>query len=119
MLADIAHNTEEITSFVNELLELSESESQSQYAKDDDVDVAALSRSVVAGFEQQGAGRLQLSVESSLPEGFTIRSNASALSKILARLLSNALKFTEQGRVTVRLSEAGGQLRIEVEDTMC
>lgn len=66
---------------------------------------------------KQGAGCLQLSVESSLPEGFTIRSNANALGKILARLLSNALKFTEQGRVTVRLSEAGGQLRIEVEDT--
>ena len=117
MLADIGHNTEEITNFVNELLELSESESQSQYAKDDDVDVAALCRSVVADYEQQNAGHLQISVESSLPEGFTIRSNANALSKILARLMSNALKFTEQGRVTVRLYEAGGLLKIEVEDT--
>lgn len=66
---------------------------------------------------QQNAGHLQISVESSLPEGFTIRSNANALSKILARLMSNALKFTEQGRVTVRLYEAGGLLKIEVEDT--
>jgi signal transduction histidine kinase len=31
--------------------------------------------------------------------------------------MSNALKFTEQGRVTVRLYEAGGLLKIEVEDT--
>jgi len=39
MLADISHNTSEITNFVNELLELSESESQSHYPKNDDVDI--------------------------------------------------------------------------------
>ena len=31
--------------------------------------------------------------------------------------MSNALKFTEQGSVVVRLASADGMLRIEVEDT--
>lgn len=42
MMADITHNTTAITNLVNELLELSESESQSSYPLNEDVDVAAV-----------------------------------------------------------------------------
>ena len=115
MLADISHNTNEITNFVNELLELSESESQSHYTKTDDVDIAALCHSVIG--ECVNPVHLQLSVESTLPDGFTLKSNADAIHKILTRLMSNALKYTQQGCVTIKLKIRNEKLRIEVEDT--
>ena len=117
MLGDITHNTNEITSFVNELLELSDCESQSQFAKDDDVDIIQLCRQVVAESEAENTAHLQLSVESQLPEGFAIKSNTAAIHKILTRLMSNALKFTEQGRVTIRVETGQGNVSISVEDT--
>ena len=127
MLSDISHNTNEITDLVNELLELSESESQSHYAKNDDVDIVAICRSVIAEGENENPARLTLSVESLLPDGFTLKSNADAIRKILTRLMSNALKFTEQGSVVVKLKvlgqakrqsrEGSGLLEVAVEDT--
>ena len=117
IMADISHNTTEITNFVNELLELSESESQSVYQLDEDVDVAAICQEAIEASETANQGRLVLSVNSELPDGYRLKSNATAIRKILDRLMSNALKFTVNGSVTIRLKSEKGQLKIEVEDT--
>lgn len=118
MLADIGHNTNEITNFVNELLELSESESQSHYDKNDDVDVVALCQQVLDRAEGEAAGRVRLVLDNRLAEHFMLRSNDVALQKILDRLMSNALKFTAEGCITIRIDTGQNtQLRIEVEDT--
>ena len=117
IMADISHNTTEITNFVNELLELSESESQSVYQLDDDVDVPTICQEAIEASETANQGRLVLSVSSELPEGYRLKSNAAAIRKILDRLMSNALKFTVNGSVTIRLKSEKGQLKIEVEDT--
>ena len=117
IMADISHNTTEITNFVNELLELSESESQSVYQLDEDVDVPTICQEAIEASEAANQGRLALSVSSELPEGYRLKSNAAAIRKILDRLMSNALKFTVNGSVTIRLKSEKGQLKIEVEDT--
>lgn len=117
IMADISHNTNEITNFVNELLELSESESQSSYQLTDDVDVAAICGEVIEAFEVENDGRLALHVSSQLPDGYRLKSNAAAIRKILDRLMSNALKFTIEGSVTIRLKTENKQLQIAVEDT--
>ena len=117
IMADISHNTTEITNFVNELLELSESESQSVYQLGDDVDVPTICQEAIEASETANQGRLVLSVNSELPEGYRLKSNAAAIRKILDRLMSNALKFTVNGSVTIRLKSEKGQLKMEVEDT--
>ena len=70
---------------------------------------------------------VRLLSESLLPDGFTLKSNADAIRKILTRLMSNALKFTEQGSVVVKMKvlgqakrqsrEGNGLLEVAVEDT--
>ena len=117
IMADISHNTTEITNFVNELLELSESESQSVYQLDEDVDVAAICQEAIEASETANQGKLALSVSSELPDGYRLKSNATAIRKILDRLMSNALKFTMSGSVTIRLKSEKGHLKIAVEDT--
>ena len=81
------------------------------------MDIAALCRQVLEESEADNCAHLSLSVESSLPEGFSIKSNSEALHKILCQLMSNALKYTEKGSVKIRLAMEGDLLRIEVEDT--
>ena len=117
IMADISHNTTEITNFVNELLELSESESQSVYQLDEDVDVAAICQEAIEASETANQGKLALSVSSELPDGYRLKSNATAIRKILDRLMSNALKFTMSGSVTIRIKTEKGHLKIAVEDT--
>lgn len=117
IMADISHNTTEITNFVNELLELSESESQSMYQLADEVDVTAICREAIDACEAENQGRLALSVSSELPAEYRLKSNATAIRKILDRLMSNALKFTTKGSVTIKVKADNKQLQIAVEDT--
>jgi len=46
-----------------------------------------------------------------------LRTDRSKLKVVLKNLVTNALKFTERGRVTVRASHRGDRVVIEVADT--
>ena len=67
--------------------------------------------------------RLQLELHGGGTEALVLRGDAVRFRQVLFNLLGNALKFTDQGRVTVRLhwqpadGAASGRLRLEVEDT--
>jgi signal transduction histidine kinase/ActR/RegA family two-component response regulator len=46
-----------------------------------------------------------------------VRGDRQRLEQVLRHLLDNAVKFTRQGGIELRLSRAYGRLRVEVEDT--
>jgi two-component system CheB/CheR fusion protein len=52
-----------------------------------------------------------------MPCALTIRSDPRMLEQMIRNLLSNALKYTQRGRVLVGCRRRGGKLRIEVWDT--
>jgi len=45
-----------------------------------------------------------------------IETDAAKVRHILSGLLSNAIKFTDQGEIRVRLEERGGEVFVDVED---
>jgi PAS domain S-box-containing protein len=63
------------------------------------------------------AERKGLAFEVDLPGAAPIRADGSALRSIAAKLIDNAVKFTSEGGVSVRLSVDAGHARLEVEDT--
>jgi len=80
--------------------------------------VVALCQQMLDRAEGEAAGRVRLVLDNRLAEHFMLRSNDVALQKILDRLMSNALKFTAEGCITIRIDTGQNtQLRIEVEDT--
>ena len=56
-----------------------------------------------------------MSIEAGLPA--TIETDPTRLQQILKNLLSNALKFTERGGVSLVVGAAGGRIRFDVRDT--
>lgn len=50
-----------------------------------------------------------------LPE--TLYGDEESLSKIAINLVGNAIKFTEEGKVTLKLEKADDQMKLEVQDT--
>jgi len=118
----IADNVEGITAIVDELLELSKSESEAAIVSREqmsDVRCNDLCRSVMRSMADKCHKGVQLRFSSGLKDDFTLRTDSNKVMRILMHLLGNAQKFTEQGHITVRteLVDRDRKLQISVTDT--
>lgn len=118
----IADNVEGITAIVDELLELSKSESEAAIVSCEqmsDVRCNDLCRSVMRSMADKCHKGVQLRFSSGLKDDFTLRTDSNKVMRILMHLLGNAQKFTEQGHITVRteLVDRDRKLQISVTDT--
>jgi signal transduction histidine kinase len=115
---EVAHrNALRLQKLVNSLLDFSRIEAGRVEASYEPVDLAALTADLASTFRSaiERAG-LELAVECEALPG-PVYVDRDMWEKIVLNLLSNAFKFTLQGRITVRLREDGGQARLDVSDT--
>ncbi len=102
---------------VNDLLDMSKIGSGKFSVVMHPYDFAELVREVAEIFqlraEKQG---IALSLEGALPATH-LMGDATRISQILINLLSNALKFTSEGAVTLRIGIRDEQIEIQVEDS--
>ena len=120
LLTAIDENTHNITTIINDLLEMSLQGSKQHYRLDDDVDVNQLCRQALDQAIQKNNGRLQLNFDTTIADGYTLHTSRQALERILHQLLSNALKFTPDGGtiwLTAQLTADGHTIEIAVADT--
>lgn len=119
MLQAISQNTVAITDIVNDLLELAQDESKERYRREDTITINTLCRKIMADAEKKNDKHLRLSFQTKLPDDFTFQSNEAGVEKILRQLVSNALKFTEEGQVELFTHESPdhGCVRFIVTDT--
>jgi signal transduction histidine kinase/DNA-binding response OmpR family regulator/CHASE3 domain sensor protein len=116
----IEQNGVHLLNLINDVLDLSKIEAGRVEVSLAPADIGALVRETVA--QVGGTGRsaaVELRVE--VPEiTEPIQVDAARLKQVLINLVANALKFTEQGHVTVRVENEPGSDRprlLEVEDT--
>ena len=123
-LAGTAHQSAtSLLSLVNDILDFSRLEAGNLPLRR----VVFTLRSVVDGVvarlrEQAGRKGLQFTSELHDVADAQVRGDASRVGQVLANLVDNAIKFTDQGQVTIRLRAVsapseGCRVRIEVEDT--
>lgn len=83
-------------------------------------DLQRLLQSVYQAFvplaEQKG---LKFSAEWDLPQALTLHTDGFRLRQILENLLSNALKYTQSGEVTLRATCSADEVKMAVRDTGC
>jgi signal transduction histidine kinase len=78
--------------------------------------VTAIVSPVLTHFESD-AEEKEIDIESEIESGLRMRGHSTLLQAVVRNLLSNALKFTEEGgRVVVRAVEEGGTVTISVQD---
>ncbi|MCX7970421.1 MAG: HAMP domain-containing histidine kinase, partial [Negativicutes bacterium] len=108
----------ELLTIVRNVVDLCAVEGQKLAVSKTPVNLRALVDEVCGQFAARaGQKQLKLTVEDRL-DGNEVWTSADTLKKILAQLLDNAVKFTDQGQITVRLRTDGeGRPVIAVEDS--
>ena len=124
LLADtIATSAEHLLGVVNQVLDISKIEAGKVEIEDGIVDLYALTRVVLAMFRKLAKEKgiaLELDFAGDVPPH--VRGDPLRLRQVLANLVSNAVKFTDAGRIVVTVaaapdSGAGRRLVLTVEDT--
>jgi signal transduction histidine kinase/DNA-binding response OmpR family regulator len=115
-LRAVHRNGLRLLKLVNALLEFSRIEAGRLQARHEPTDLAQLTRELASAFRSamERAG-LAFAVECSGAEPVSV--DRGMWEKIVLNLLSNALKFTFEGGVALRLSQHGGVAELTVSDT--
>jgi CheY-like chemotaxis protein len=103
---------------VNDILDFSQLQAGKLLLAPTDVDLHQLLQEAMAEPKVQAAEKgvhCEMVLETSTP-GY-VRVDRQRLLQILANLLGNAIKFTDQGQVVLRVEPALTRLRFEIEDT--
>ncbi|TCZ86020.1 two-component regulator propeller domain-containing protein [Lysobacter sp. N42] len=117
-VAAIRSAGEHLLRLLNDALDLARIESGRLELVDEVFDLRALLADLSALLgplaERRGL-RFELDLGPDLPAG--VRGDASRLKQVLLNLLNNALKFTEQGHVSLHVRRVGDRVRFVVQDT--
>jgi signal transduction histidine kinase/CHASE3 domain sensor protein len=116
MLAIVERNSDRLLALIEDLLTLSRVESGTFRTTMTSLDLCDLARSALEGLEPQASARsirLTLDAVDTVP---AVRGDATQLERVLLNLLTNAIKFSDDGaQVTVRIRVDDGVV-IEVAD---
>jgi signal transduction histidine kinase/ActR/RegA family two-component response regulator len=115
----VKSSADSLMGILNDILDYSKVDAGRLQLEAVDFSIAALVAETLAIFSTQAAGKgieLRWQIASALPA--LVNGDPLRLRQILSNLVSNALKFTAQGGVTVSVEEAGeGRIALSVTDT--
>ena len=119
MMLRISENTEQITLIVNELLEMADMESVTVIERTDETTVSNLCQQAITASSIEPTAQVDFKLQNDVPDACLIKTNTACVVKILKNLLQNAVKFTNQGHITLKVThdEPKGEISFAVIDT--
>ena len=117
-LAVVRRSGETLLTILNDILDLSKIEAGKLELEEVDFDIAEVASATVAGFGAVATGKgVALDLRVADAAAGVYRSDPTRVRQILSNLISNALKFTEQGGVQVVVDRVGEVVEMRVRDT--
>ncbi|MEO1307636.1 MAG: ATP-binding protein, partial [Pseudomonadota bacterium] len=120
----IQSSGEALLAIINDVLDFSKLEAEKMELRDEEFDLEQLIHKVVLLMQPTAHGKgLQIAVDFDIFLPHRIRGDAGRLRQILTNLVGNAIKFTKEGHVIVRVVGTSDEennicdIRIVVEDT--
>jgi PAS domain S-box-containing protein len=116
MVAMMSRSVDRLRSFVDDFLDLSKLDQQSLAVRRERIDLRELIGDVVEGQRLLAQDKgLELVVPDWEP--FSVEGDPVVVRTLTQNLLNNAVKYTDDGRVTLRVEEQPHMFRVEVSDT--
>ncbi len=113
----INEESERLTHLTNEILDLVRMESGKIQWHMDDVDMGEVLQLAVRTMLPLTKDKA-LAMETSIPENlYLIKGDRNKLLQVMLNLISNALKFTSEGKITVGIEETPDEMKVYVSDT--
>lgn len=117
ILAKASDNIDRLSRIINNLLDVSKIEAGRVELKKELVDISELARTVLSGFESRFKEKgLSVSFEAA-SGGVWIFVDADKIIQVFTNLLNNALKFTIQGNIGVKIQQAHDIVECSISDT--
>jgi len=115
----ISESSRKLAQLITNILKLNKLENQQIFPKNDEFDLSEQLSLCLLQFEDAWE-RKGLNIEADIQEQVRLRSDAELLSLVWNNLISNAVKFTQEGgTVSVSLKTEGEYIRVSVRDTGC
>jgi two-component system, OmpR family, phosphate regulon sensor histidine kinase PhoR len=111
----ISRESERLTNLINDILLLSEIENTTAAVSSKAINIKQVADDVVTLLTPQLKEAVALKVE--VPTGITLKIEAFQLRQVLVNLMSNAIKYTEEGSISIQASTDKKRLLIQVIDT--
>lgn len=113
----IKRNTERLINIVNDLLLLSELESSEIKQVQEEAHILSLIENVIKILSQKIKDKklsFEIIADQELP---VILGDTFRLEQMFINLIDNAIKYTEKGKITIKISKADNEIEISVKDT--
>jgi PAS domain S-box-containing protein len=113
----VSDAAQHLLAIINDLLDMSRIEAGAIVLESRSFDLGQLVARVVQRFSLQARAKgLELCIERAAA-GIGVTADERRVEQVVSNLVSNAIKYTPAGRVTVGVSQVPGQVRVEVIDT--
>ena len=113
----IMNSSKHITKLIDELGELSFYESVKSLPVNYTLSPNHIGRQMVDYMRPHCKPGVRMFFESDLPDDYAVAVNQEAVEKLVKHLLDNAVEYTDQGAITVAITEYGDAVRTSVTDT--
>ena len=113
----IRHNSELLMTIVSDIISLSELESGRYEVKLREERVNDLCRLSIKSVEHKAKAEVPILFETEVDDNFSIVSDGQRICQVLINYLTNAIKYTEEGHITLGCHTKGDKLIFSVTDT--
>ena len=112
----IKHNSDLLLKLVNDTVSVSLLQTDQVPLVWEDVEICQFCKTIVEEYEPQASSLVKMEFRASF-DTYTLRTDVARLKQVFGNLLSNSLKFTEMGRVSLICEIENDAIRFIVEDT--
>jgi len=117
ILGDIFRVISRLSRLINDLLDLSKIESGKMELRKENLDIVTLAGETMKTFEILTSGKKIGLVKEFPDKAVIVNADKDKLAQVFINLIGNAVKFTDNGNITVKIMDLQGEAEVRIQDT--